>query len=319
MRKILIALFLISGLTFVNSCTTDFDLYAEYKDISIVYGLLDTSDDTSWVKITKAFTGPGNALLIAKNPDSSNYPYKLDVKLIGSKNGIELSPIVFDTLTLHNKRPGDSIFYFPDQLVYYAKTNLDQNAKYSLSINNYGKEVSAETPLVGDFIISTPNKFISFTNTNSKIEYGLAKNGKRYESFLVFNYKELAPGSDTLNKSMRWFIGMDNDNSGKQSYNGDLFYSNLEIELEDIPNVKRWVGAVNIVVACGSEILNNYIEINEADNSLLTEVPIYTNIEGGTGILASRHTTIKNALLTPKSIEKLVEEYPDLGFQYPTK
>ncbi len=319
MRKILFALFLISGLTFVNSCTTDFDLYAEYKDISIVYGLLDTSDDTSWVKITKAFTGPGNALLIAKNPDSSNYPYKLDVKLIGIKNGVELSPIVFDTLTLHNKRPGDSIFYFPDQLVYYAKTNLDQNAKYTLSIINFGKEVSAETPLVGDFIITTPNRFISFTNTNSKIEYGLAKNGKRYESFLVFNYKELAPGSDTVNKSMRWFIGTDNDNAGKQSYNGDLFYSNLEIELEDIPNVKRWAGPVNIIVSCGSEILNNYIEVNEADNSLLTEVPIYTNIVGGTGIFASRHTAFKNALLTPKSIEKLVEEYPDLGFQYPTK
>jgi len=318
MKKILFGLLLITGLTFVNSCTTDFDLYADYKDISVVYGLLDISDDTSWIKITKAFTGPGNALLIAQNPDSSNYSYKLNVQLIGVKDGVELAPIVFDTLTLHNKRPGDSTFYFPDQLVYYAKTDLDEEAKYSLKINNKGNVISSETPLVGSFVISRPNRFISFTN-DSKIEYNLAKNGKRYESFLVFNYKELAPGTDTVYKKMPWFIGIDKNNSGEESYVGDDFYAKLETELDDIPGVKRWAGPVNVIVSCGSGILNSYIEINEADNSLLTEVPLFTNIEGGTGILASRHSAFKDALLTPKSIEILVDDYPDLGFQRPTK
>ena len=318
MKKILLALILISGLHLLNSCTTDFDLYAEYKNISVVYSLLDISDDTSWIKITKAYTGPGNALLIAQIPDSSNYSYKLNVKLTGVKNGVELAPIVFDTLTLHNKRPGDSTFYFPDQIVYYANTSLDEGAKYTLSINNKGDVITSETTLVGSFVISRPNRFISFTN-DSKIEYDLAKNGKRYESFLIFNYKELAPGSDTAYKQMPWFIGMDNNNSGKQSYSGDSFYSKLDSDLEDIPGVKRWAGKVNVIVSCGSDILNSYIEINEADNSLLTEVPLFTNIEGGTGILASRHSAFKDVLLTPLSIAKLVDDYPQLGFQRPTK
>ena len=319
MKKILFAFFLLIGFAFINRCTTDFDLYADYKDISVVYGLMDSSDDTSWIKITKAYTGPGNALLIALNPDSSNYQNKLNVKLTGIKNGVELEPIVFDTLTIHNKKPGDSTFYFPDQLVYFAKTDFDQDAKYTLSINNKGKEITAETPIVGDFIISRPNRFISFTS-NSAIEYSLAPNGKRYESFLVFNYKEIAPGyADTLFKSMRWFIGVDKDNAGQQSYSGDNFYTKLESEVEDVPNVKRWAGSVDIIVACGSLVLNSYIEINESDNSLLTEVPVFSNVEGGTGIFASRHTAFKEALLTPKSIEKLVEEYPDMHFQYPVE
>jgi hypothetical protein len=319
MKKILFAFYLIAGFAFMNSCTTDFDLYADYKDISIVYGLMDNSDDTSWIKITKAFTGPGNALLIAQNPDSSNYPYKLDVKLIGVKNGNNLQPIVFDTLTIHNKIPGDSTFYFPDQLVYFAKTKFDQDAKYKLIINNRGKEITAETPLVGDFIISRPNRFISFTN-NSAIEWSAAKNGKRYESFFVFNYKELLPGNtDTLYKSIRWSIGVEKDNSGEESYSGDKFYSNLVAELDDIPGVKRWAGLVNIIVACGSGTLNSYIEINEADNSLLTEVPVFSNIEGGTGIFASRHTAYKDVMITPKTLEKLINEYPELHFKYPTK
>ena len=319
MRKVVFSILLIVGLAMTNGCSTDFDLYADYKEISIVYGLLDISDDTSWIKITKAFTGPGNALLIAKNPDSSNYSYKLDVKLLGVKNGVELPPIFFDTLTIHNKRPGDSTFYFPDQQVYFAKANLDKNAKYNLYINNKGTEITSETPLVGDFLISQPNKFITFTS-NSEIKWSLAENGKRYEVFLVFNYKEFAPGySDTLYKKIHWFLGVDKDDKGAKPYVGETFYNILETDLESIPNVKRWAGTVNLIVACGSEMLSSYLEINEADNSLLTEVPVFTNINGGTGVFASRHSAFKDVILTPKSIEKLVEDYPELGFQYPTK
>ena len=318
MKKLYILLILMTGLTFVNSCTTDFDLYADYKEISIVYGLIDISDDTSWIKITKAYTGPGNALLIAQNPDSSNYPYKLDVKLIGVKNGNQLAPIVFDTLTIHNKRPGDSTFYFPEQLLYFAETSLDEAAKYELVINNKGNEITAESPVVGSFTITRPNRLISFTN-NGKIEWNLAANGKRYETTLFFNYKELMPGSDTVYKTMKWFLGVSKSSAGEQSYVGDSFYDKLLTEVDEIPGMRRWAGPVDITVACGSGTLSSYIEINEADNSLLTEVPIFSNIEGGTGIFASRHTSQKEVFLTPKSIEKLVTEYPELQFQYPSK
>lgn len=319
MKKILFIVVLISGLAYLNSCTTDFDLYAEYQDISIVYGLLDTSDDTSWIKITKAYTGPGNALLIAQIPDSSNYPYKLDVELLGVKNGNQLTPVVLDTLTIHNKIPGDSTFYFPNQLVYYTTAPLDGNANYTLQIYNQGNEITAITPLVGNFAISHPNRLMSFTN-NGKVEWDLADHGKRYELYLYFNYKEFAPGyADTLRGKMKWFMGVDTDDKGEKSYSGESFYSRLDSELEPIPNVKRWADTINLVIACGSEILNSYLDINEADNSLLTEVPVFTNIEGGTGIFASRHSAFKDVTLTPKSLEKLIEEYPELGFQYPTK
>ncbi len=84
MKKIIFSLILlIIGIAIFNRCSNEVDLYADYKDITIVYGILDVSDDTAWVKITKAFTGPGNALTMAHNSDSSNYPYKLDVSLNG--------------------------------------------------------------------------------------------------------------------------------------------------------------------------------------------------------------------------------------------
>jgi len=112
---------------------------------------------------------------------------------------------------------------------------------------------------------------------------------------------------------------VDKDDKGSKAYVGETFYSKLESELESIPNVKRWAGEINIIISCGSEMLNSYIEINDADNSLLTEVPVFSNIEGGTGVFASRHSAFKDVLLIPYTLEKLIKDYPDLGFQYPTE
>ena len=83
MKKILSSLLLLCGIILFNRCSNEVDLYADYKEITIVYGILDISDDTTWIKVTRAYSGPGNALLIAQNPDSSNFPYKLDIIING--------------------------------------------------------------------------------------------------------------------------------------------------------------------------------------------------------------------------------------------
>ncbi len=87
-RKIIYSVLLLSVIALFNRCSNEVDLYADYQDITIVYGILDYSDDTSWIKVTRAYSGPGNALLIAHNPDSSNYPYKLNITLTGRKCGL---------------------------------------------------------------------------------------------------------------------------------------------------------------------------------------------------------------------------------------
>lgn len=341
MKKILFPTLLISSLIIFSKCSTDFDIYADYKDVTIVYGIIDISDDTTWVKITKAFTGPGDALVIAKNPDSSNYSYKLDVKLNGKKNGNDLDPITLDTITIHNKAITDTIisetgdttilnpFYSPDQLVYYAVASLDKDADYTLVINKADDQLTASTGLVDNFSISKPNNRITFpysTGTpDPSIEWGSAKNGKRYEVSLKFKYLELAPGyPDTLNKSIEWFLGVVNSETtegGKsleKTYSGPAFYSLLENKLEPIPNVERWADNVDITIACGSQVLATYLDINSAEGSLLEEVPVYSNIEGGTGVFASRHTIVKDIRLSIVTERNLIENY-NLGFKFKSK
>lgn len=332
-KKIILSFILFSGLIFLYRCSTDVDLYADYKDITIVYGILDVSDDTSWIKITRAFAGPGNALQIAQKPDSSNYSYLLDVKIIDStkKPPVEIS---FDTLTITNKKPGDSIFYYPNQLVYFATDKLDANAIYTLSIKKKNNEVISRTSLIKDFPITSPRNRINFGDNNSptpndvKFEWTTPVNAKRYEVYYVFNYQEWNQGStDTLDKIVTFSVGSttseDIDGSeevGISNYDGRRFYNSLINELtdeNDSPGIKRLAGMIDVYVAAGSQELQNYIAINNASGSLLEEVPTYSNIENGTGLFTSRHTSSKSVELSTTTLNYLVKM--NLGFILPSK
>lgn len=319
-KKPLLIITVLIGL--LSSCSTDVDIYADYKDITIVYGLLDQNDDTSWIKVTKAFSGPGNALLYAQNPDSNNYSYKLDVKLTGVQNGVEKQTITFDTITIKNKKAGDSIFYYPNQLVYYTTEALNEDYTYNLKVKKKNETLSSSTEIVRSFTITDPRRFINFMDSDV-VEWNSSKGGKRYEVSLVFHYKELLPGStDTTYSSISWYLGQTKStdlNGGEEliiGYSGDLFYSTLEGKLDPVLNVKRWAGDVDVIIASGTQEFDNYIDVNDGSGSLLSEVPVYTNIEGGYGIFGSRITITKSVQLSVRSMDKLVIDYPELGFLY---
>jgi len=338
MKKILLSLLLVSAFFAMNNCSTDFDMYSEYEDVTIVYGLLDISDDTSWVKITKAFTGPGNALLIAQNPDSSNFPYKLDVTLNGVKNGADLTPIQLDTIMIHNKdltdtvinNDGDTLFlnpfYSPDQLMYFTTEIFDEDAEYTLNIKKDDETITANTGLVGNFSIIKPNSRFAFSqDLDGVIEWYSAKNGIEHEVTLSFYYLEYLSGyPDTIRKSFSWNVGSKKakDESGSDklelTYSGARFYSLLVNEVEPIPNVERWADSVYITIAAGSQELTTYLDINSGAGSLLEEIPQYTNISGGSGIFASRHTIVKPVRLSTLTELTIIQDY-DLGFKTKSK
>jgi len=339
MRTFTITALMLSLLYLLGGCSTKVDMYADYKDVTVVYGIADYADDTTWIKITKAFTGPGNALVIAQNPDSSNYPYKLNVQLIGSKTGGSvLDPIVLDTITIHNKQlaqyvlsaDGDTLqvnpFYAPNQLMYYTTEPLFSDYTYKLTINKNDSIIQGETPMIGPFSVSKPSRYIAFlTNpavTEQKVEWTSVKNARRYEVMLTFNYKEVMQGSqDTAYKSIDWFLGTTKSNTVaggeglEKSFSGISFFSLLDDNIEKIPNIKRWAGKVDVHIAAGSQVLDTFLEINGASGSLLEEVPIYSNMDGAIGIFASRHNAQRSVELSALTIEELVSR--DFGFLPP--
>ena len=317
MRQIRLLLGFLLGALLSSSCNDELEVNAEWKDITVVYGILDQNDSIHYLKITKAFLGPGDALSFAKIADSSNYPEKLDVRLEGWEINSEYDStlkqtILFDTITITNKEEGDSIFYYPDQLVYQSvgETELNSNYIYKLFIkdNRTGKEVTAETQLVQKIGTITkpqpsPARASFIPGSRLQAEWTSAKGGKRYQLVARFFFLEtkIADPSQQVLKYIDWVIFNDlkteNTDPGNRmtySYSADIFYNVLGNKIPVDPSVSRTAYQMEYIFTVAADDLNTYMEVTEPSYTIVQEKPPYTNIVNGIGIFSSRHDNTKD-------------------------
>lgn len=317
----------------MTSCNNKVNLYADYKDIPVVYGLLDMTKDTNYVKIIRAFSGNEqtsiNANEIALIPDSNNYPGKLDAKIIeyrhqGMGNNYVATGNVFelDTMTIHDKESG--VFYAPNQKVYFTtgkfKPDEDNGTtyKYKLEIKKGNDTVSSETGIVGgeSFKIITSN--VDFDPNQSsqpaKIKFVLARNAAVYEFVMEFNYQEKLPNQPLTDKKIKWSLGRydvdklsEENNAYFVPYNRETFWVRLADAIGgDTLNAVRYVGDFNLYIAAGGSELNNYIEVNTPSSSISQTLPDYTNITGGYGVFSSRVNISRTMSMSNKTRTALV-------------
>lgn len=312
-----------------NSCSTDVDLYADYKDIPVVYGLLDSSVDTNFIKINKAFLGPGNALEIALIADSCNYPGKLDAKLIeyratsAGTNYQQIAEFELDTLTVHNKEYG--IFYAPEQKVYYTTHKIKKNDsqykyRYELQAVCGDSTISATTDIVGGSSFFLPQAALNFSSTANigTVEWSKCPNASVYEVVFKFHFIEVNATNDSVERVMTWALGshaeyeLTNEN-GTYSvpFKASLFFYNLATMLGADTlnnNVERLIyePSLEVNVAAGGDELYNFITVNGPSSSIVQNLPEYTNVSGGYGVLSSRYNLSKRMRLSGNTIPELI-------------
>ena len=326
MRKTFLSLFSAFALLLMfNACSTDVDLYADYKNITVVYGLLDSGADTNFVKITKAFLGPGNALEFALNPDSCNYPGKLDAKIVeyrANASGThyqKTTEFPLDTITVHNKEIGT--FYAPDQKVYYTthkiKTNSDQyKYRYELVIDRGDTIISSITDVVGGGMFKIGQAAINFTSNNSYFAWYPCPYASIYEVALKFYFTEVT-GQDSVQRCMTWPFGTYSEyqlnfeqDEYRLPYTPSLFFYNIATMLGADTlnnNVERLIfePSVELCIAAGGTELYNFITVNGPSNSLVQSIPEYTNIIGGYGVFSSRILLKKRLKLAGSTLPTL--------------
>ncbi|MEI6433280.1 MAG: hypothetical protein WCP32_00445 [Bacteroidota bacterium] len=331
MRAIRFIAFLVLLLTVFISCNKDLNVNADWKDVTVVYGLLDQKADTTFIKITKAFLGPGDAMQFAKIPDSSNYPDKLEVRLDEYQDTSLIRSIPLDTVTIHNKLAGDSIFYFPDQLMYFTTARLNENYIYKIFIKNKktGKEITAQTGLVHEFDIDKPASQASFPPGNSfEVVWKQAKEGKRYQLLIRFFYNEymvVAPKIG-IKKSFDWIVFNDIKSPDNPStlpfdldFPSDAFYSAVGSKIDTSSLVDhRTALYCDFIFSVAAADMNTYMEVTEPTLSLVQEKPTFTNITNGIGLFSSRFNKQQSDTLWVSQITKdeLKVNYhtSDLGF-----
>jgi hypothetical protein len=131
-RTFLRFLLLLSFLPFLAACSTELDLTAPYKDIWVVYGVLDQADSLQYIRISKAFLTDSDALDYAR--DSSLDVKGLDVTLSNGSDTYVATEV--DSIL---KDPATGIFY-PYVSLYRFETSgnrrLEYGNRYSLTIRD---------------------------------------------------------------------------------------------------------------------------------------------------------------------------------------
>lgn len=328
MKSIFKFTFLVVFISFFYSCSEKVNLVGDFKETAVVYGLLDHSDSIHFIKITRAFIGPGNALELAKIPDSS-YFNQVEATVSEFVDGnLTRTWILEDTLVENKDTTG--AFYGPEQKVYYFKTlpttvsssglngviqtspnpqltslNPDATYKFKAIINGGEFEVTGETELVKGITTTTSSQNFTFKFANNPGEYvptGVAVSNSG-NSFVVNTQLDIAfnehRGSDITEKRFNWQLGEVSTLPGTAktfSAVGKTFYDLVKTNVSNDPTItKRTFNGIYVTVTGGAEELYNYMVVNQPSSTLAQSKPSYTNLTVSNGkrvvgIFSSRQT-----------------------------
>lgn len=306
----------------LGSCNDKIELVGEFKETAVIYGLLDQSDSAHYIKITRAFIGPGDALQIAQEEDSS-YFSNVDATITEIGGDGRTWDLVEETIT---DKDENGLFYAPDQKVYafYSKSidnstsptfsDLDPNANYRLNVtltDSKGQQfsVSGVTDLVSGISTQTDaatysfkfaNDVNDFKNPSINVQVG---NSKVVSTALEIHIDEFVGAGSPTSTSFSWGLG--EREVEQNSING--FLSSGQTFFEQVANFcegrqqlnpaidKRNFTGITVRVVGGGEELYNYMLVNQPSSSLAQNKPSYTNLEATDdheviGIFSSRFT-----------------------------
>ena len=322
-KKYLCFIFISLGLVVLNSCNEKIKLIGDFVETAVVYGLLDQADSLHYIKINRAFIGPGNALEIAQIADSS-YFTNVNATISEYLNGNLIRSWLLRDTILDNKDP-NGVFYAPEQKVYYFKTmptgfngviqtstnpqmtSLNPQAIYKIDIvlNDGAFSVSGETELVRGITSAAATQNFNFKFADNPGEYTstgitVSSTGNSFvlntQLKIAFNEWENNTYSE---KSFFWNLGeadVQPLSSKVFTANGETFYDLMKSNCTENSTItKRTFKGVTIKITGGAEELYNFIAVNKPSSGLAQSKPTYTNLTATNGkrvigIFSSRQT-----------------------------
>ena len=313
-----------------SACETDFDVNAEWEETTVVFGLLDASDENQLqkIKISKAFLGNMDAYQMAQYSDSINYGVdELDVKIYKwDFNQIEDS---VELIAVPTYRDGE-IFY--DSIIVYQFDNvnlfLQKGYEYELVVKNNksGNVVQSTSKVVGEFSFGGMDDELKFYKpfnpdstkfTFEKITWDNAKNAAIYQLTVRINYTE---GGETLH--LDWIHPIE-DKENLTLLLGRKFFSFLvansqpgkQLEVTNSSLVRRFQ-SIDLFLTAGTADLDTYIKVNEPITGIVQERPQYSNINNGIGLFSSRYSLVKkDELELSDGTKDYVRDNLNLNFQ----
>jgi len=344
----LLLLFSTLFIILLSSCETDVELLAPYQETPVIYGVLDYTADTQFVRINKTFLGPGDPSQYSQIKDSVEYNTDDVVAIINKydDDGDLLSTITLEPIDIPSRDPG--IFYSEDVRYYYTTQQLlttEQQANqeeyiFELSATIKDETYTAETRFPGlsastielpfftsgdpqrlFFVLSSGNlNFISETFRFSTDEFTASYSASFRMNFDYVTNDGTVVEGEFIDYNMGDF-GNEELASNRDitiSVFGENLYTYWGNQLDLIPDLAEvQIEDFEFRVTGATPELNTYLEVSQPVSQFTPVLNSFTNISNGAiGIFSSVATRSRAAYLSEKSILKLNESPLTSAYNY---
>ena len=299
-----------------SSCDNELVVTDEWKDIPVVWGLLNRSDTAHYIRVEKAFLDPTtSALDIARIPDSLYYDdATVSLRRVNSGQVFQLERVNGD---LEGYPREGGIFAETPNYLYKIKANVinlvaGELYDFILDRGDGKPAVTAQTVILPKPVLRNPssgallairrNTLFNFT-WNEMPEAGV------FDLKFKFHYRERSPetGNVFVPKAIEWTIAK-NLHSFEHKMDGTDFYTTLRAEIEVNAQASRLFDSVDIILWAGGKELSEFIRLAQANTGITStqDIPQYTNLSEGIGVFSSRSVTFNTGyLLHPQTLDSL--------------
>lgn len=305
MKKLLFALTAFAAL---YSCENELDINAEYKDLTIIYGMLNPKLDSNYIRIQRGYLGTEPAINSVGQSDSLYYDTAdIDV-YIREYNKDDTTFNKEAPLVIDNSIPLDSGLFTSDGFyLYRVPSDLDilNDKEYEVIVKRKdGSEASARTGIVGDIDIDRPRATLTAKIYDGLIVFRIRQDIEgnnpdatlkmtAYQPIIKFHYKEvnLSTGAEefkTANISLP--LVESTFNEVNLTFTGNELNLALAgiIPKDSTKNILRFFQSLDVEIYGASEELMTFIELNKPSTGINQNRPDYSQVVNGTGILSSR-------------------------------
>lgn len=297
------------------SCKPDVNITSDYKETTVVYGLLNPLDNYQYIKIYKGYLTKDNALVYAQNLDYISYYNKIKVQLVEyDLNGNYRYTYTLDTVMSVPKELGT--FAAPTQVLYRMKQSLHEGYHYCLLVTDKDTGdtiVTAETKTIRNMTFNVPlgtAQSISPLNLNNENPWYVGykpestpENAVAIDAYLTFRYIEKHKRTGAVIHKAVSDIRMTTGfvNSNQTMFKPNTVYKILSEHIQPNDSVVRYVdnyfgqgyACIDIKLWACDNTYYQYYKIAQPSSSIVQDRVAYTNIvahNGGValGFFASR-------------------------------
>ncbi|HOY14853.1 MAG TPA: hypothetical protein PLY70_17020 [Saprospiraceae bacterium] len=323
MYKIFLAIFALAIL--FSACDNDLDLVENGEPITVVYALFDVNDTAHYARVEKAFVDPDvPPATLALDPQNLYFD-NLDVTFFKTSNGA--NPRVLTRVDGNQEgyvRSEGAFAQAPNYLYKMRNTNLALNYVDSFSLQvdlGEGKFATGTTKMVEPAVLIRPNENGSLDfddQANARYSWNPGLNSVIHSMTLVLKYDENKAGVVSP-KTLNWNI-FSNITADRFEFAGREFYQLIGANIPIEAGTTRIFKGIDVIFTSAGQSVADYIRVGQANLGITSsgEVPVFTNLTSGRGIVGSRaKRVLRNLQLSRNSIDRLktTQFTKDLNFQ----